>query len=360
MSWLLTIWGLLFRLFPCPTKVGLRRIGKPGRDSPVLVTCNFHLTIRRLERALRGRDIWLVVADSKGINVWCAAGADELSTDAVVSVVKTCGIADEVDHRRLILPPLAGPGVRAVDVAEQTGWKVRWGPVRAADLNQYLDQGQRRDEAMKRTTWTWTERIDAGLGSMFPFYVFIAIPFAIFGRQLLVHYLVVALVMPVFYLYVSPWLPGRTGIRKALVLIAPLAVLLFFAGPWAEATGLPLRADLIIAIGAVLSYGMELGGMSSTLPSAFDPMMARIGVRKAFNIEFAGTTRTDLLLGMRKLDCDTNACIGCKTCVEICPLGVWAMGEHNKATVLRRDSCTACRACLVQCPTGAIRAIESR
>ena len=60
MSLLKTIWGLLFRLFPCPTKTGLRKIGDPGRDSPVLVTCNFHNTVGRLRRALRGRDACVI------------------------------------------------------------------------------------------------------------------------------------------------------------------------------------------------------------------------------------------------------------------------------------------------------------
>jgi NAD-dependent dihydropyrimidine dehydrogenase PreA subunit len=69
-----TMWALLFRLFPCPTDTGLQRIGRPGRDSPVLVTCNFHLTVKRLRAAMRGTDAWLVIADSRGVNVWCAAG----------------------------------------------------------------------------------------------------------------------------------------------------------------------------------------------------------------------------------------------------------------------------------------------
>ena len=67
MSPLKTVWGLLFRLFPCPTRVGLRRIGNPGRTSPVLVTGNFDLTVRRLVRALRGTDAWLIAAQSGGV-----------------------------------------------------------------------------------------------------------------------------------------------------------------------------------------------------------------------------------------------------------------------------------------------------
>jgi NAD-dependent dihydropyrimidine dehydrogenase PreA subunit len=143
---------------------------------------------------------------------------------------------------------------------------------------------------------------------------------------------------------------------KSFVAALPLGVALFFVKPWESVIGLPLTADLIIAIGALLGFGVDLGGMSSTLPSSFDPLMARIGVRKAFNIEFAGSVRTDLLLDRRRLVCDHETCIGCETCVEICPRGVWAMGDEDKAVVLAHEKCTACKACLVQCPTEAISA----
>ncbi|MFQ5433212.1 MAG: copper oxidase, partial [Nitrospinota bacterium] len=83
MSFIKTVWGLFFRLFPCPSPPGLRKIGSPDSNSPVLVTCNFDLTIKRLEKALRGQNLWLLAARSGGINVWCAAGGDEFNTHSV-------------------------------------------------------------------------------------------------------------------------------------------------------------------------------------------------------------------------------------------------------------------------------------
>ena len=116
MSILKTLWGFLFRLFPCPTKTGLRTLGNPGPDSPILVTCNFDLSVKRLTHILEGLDVWLLVADSKGVNVWCAAVGEEFNTHSVVSVVKTSGIADKVNHRTLILPPLGAAGVKATEI----------------------------------------------------------------------------------------------------------------------------------------------------------------------------------------------------------------------------------------------------
>ena len=88
------------RFVPWPTEPGLRPVGKPGPLSPVLVTCNYDLTVRRVLRALRGQDVWLVVAPSGGINVWCAASGGHLSTHQVVTALKTSGIEDRVRHRR--------------------------------------------------------------------------------------------------------------------------------------------------------------------------------------------------------------------------------------------------------------------
>jgi len=355
VSLLKTIWGLLFRLFPCPTKTGLRKIGRPGRDSPVLVTCNFHNTVGRLTRARRGRDAWLVVADSRGINVWCAAGGRDLDTDSVVTAVKTTGVADLVDHGTLVLPPLAAPAVRGVDVAERTGMKVRWGPVRGVDLPAYLDGGMRRDEAMKRATDTWRERLDAGIGSMFVFYLMGALGFAIFGRPLLLHYLIISFAVLAGFVLAAPWLPGRTGTIKALLLQlllgAALAAVHFLLGP----TELSLRASILIAMGSVAGYAADLGGMSATLPSEFDPLMARLGVGGVGNTRFAGTVRTDLLLGRRHLRCDGDRCTRCRTCVEICPSGVWEIARaRGSAEPTHSHRCTACEACLTQCPEGAI------
>jgi CO dehydrogenase/acetyl-CoA synthase gamma subunit (corrinoid Fe-S protein) len=59
----------LLRVLPIPCKVGLKKIGKPNRTSPVFLTCNYHLTEKRVQRALRKIDCYLLVANSHGHNV---------------------------------------------------------------------------------------------------------------------------------------------------------------------------------------------------------------------------------------------------------------------------------------------------
>ena len=48
---------------------------------------------------------------------------------------------------------------------------------------------------------------------------------------------------------------------------------------------------------------------------------------------------------------NSDKCTGCKTCVEICPVAVFAM-KDGKATV-KNDECIGCRACESQCPSEA-------
>ncbi len=355
MSFLKTIWGTLFRLFPAPTPLDLRRIGNPGRDSPVLLTCNFDLTVKRLTKTLRGLDVWLLVAESKGVNVWCAAGGQEMNTHSVVSVVKTSGISKLVAHRDLVLPPLAAPGVRKADVEEQTGWKVHWGPVYADEIPRYLAQNRQRDEDMKRATYGWRERLDTGLGSLFPFYLVGAVGFGIFGRKLLPDYLAIGAGAFTAFMLACPWLPGKTGLAKALYLDVLIGAGLIAAELWGGPLDSRIRADLIIAMAMLLLYGSELGGLASTMPSDLAPFLARLGVNAIGNVAFADTMRTDLLNGYRKLSIATERCESCEDCTEVCPLQVWDRDEEQRAVLARIEDCTAC---VMQCKSGAIKAAK--
>ena len=118
---------------------GLRKIGEPAKDTPVFVTCNFHLTGRRLEKALAGKDAWLLVAPSNGINVWYAACGGELTAQSVISVLKTFGISKKVSHRHLILPQLSAPGVDIRKLKQETGFNAVFGPAYAEDIPEYED-----------------------------------------------------------------------------------------------------------------------------------------------------------------------------------------------------------------------------
>ncbi len=121
---------------------GLYRLGDPDRSSPVFVTSNYKLSFDALRTNLKGVPSYLLVLDTKGINVWCAAGKGTFGTDEIEERVRATDLKDVVDHRRLLLPQLGAPGVCAHEVRRRTGFTVEYGPVRAEDLPAYMAAGK--------------------------------------------------------------------------------------------------------------------------------------------------------------------------------------------------------------------------
>ena len=83
---------------------GLYAVGEARPESPVFVTANYKMTFDLLRRALAGIDGWILVLDTKGINVWCAAGKGTFGTDELVGRIEASGLAGVVTHRQVIVP----------------------------------------------------------------------------------------------------------------------------------------------------------------------------------------------------------------------------------------------------------------
>ena len=137
---------------------GLYALGCPDDHAPVLVTANYKMSFDKLRGALPGRDAWLLVLDTRGINVWCAAGKGTFGTMELVGRIGSSGLAHVVSHREMILPQLAGPGVSAHQVKKMSGFRVIYGPIRAGDLPAFLDGGFEATPDMRLKTFTTWER----------------------------------------------------------------------------------------------------------------------------------------------------------------------------------------------------------
>jgi hypothetical protein len=137
---------------------GIYALGNPDDNSPVLVTANYKMSFDYLREALPGRDVWILVLDTKGINVWCAAGKGTFGTDELVRRIESSGLSSIVSHRKLILPQLGAPGVAAHKVAKLSGFKVQYGPIRAEDLPAYLDAGSKATAQMRIMTFPLKDR----------------------------------------------------------------------------------------------------------------------------------------------------------------------------------------------------------
>jgi acetyl-CoA decarbonylase/synthase complex subunit gamma len=137
---------------------GLYALGNPGAESPVLATANYKLTFDALRRALASLDAWILVLDTKGINVWCAAGKGTFGTEELAGRIRSSGLEQIVSHRKIILPQLSGPGVAAYQVKKLSAFQAVFGPVRALDLPAYLAAGGQATPDMRRKTFTLRER----------------------------------------------------------------------------------------------------------------------------------------------------------------------------------------------------------
>lgn len=138
---------------------GLYALGNPGRESPVFVSANYKLSFDRLREALSGRDGWIIVLNTKGINVWCAAGKGTFGTEELLLRIASTHLGQIVSHRALILPQLAGPGIAAFDVQRRSGFKVVYGPIEASDLPRFLDSGFKATSSMRTKSFTMGERL---------------------------------------------------------------------------------------------------------------------------------------------------------------------------------------------------------
>lgn len=138
---------------------GLYAFGAPGPDDDVLVSANYKLSFDALRVELAGMNCWILVLDTKGINVWCAAGKGTFGTDELVKRIIGSKLDAVVKHRRLVVPQLGAVGVSASEVRRRTGFKVRFGPVLAAELPAYIKAGYKKSTEISTVRFPLKDRL---------------------------------------------------------------------------------------------------------------------------------------------------------------------------------------------------------
>ncbi|HON58645.1 MAG TPA: mercury methylation corrinoid protein HgcA [Smithella sp.] len=150
----LSAFRMAYRIDP-----GLYALGEPDGQSPVLVSANYKMSFDVLRASLAGRSAWILVLDTRGINVWCAAGKGTFGTEELIRRIELSGLRKIVAHRKLILPQLGAPGVAAYQVKKISGFEVLYGPVHARDLPAYLDAGCHATAAMRTMPFSLRDRV---------------------------------------------------------------------------------------------------------------------------------------------------------------------------------------------------------
>jgi len=200
---------------------GLYALGNPIVDSPVFVTANYALSFDALRTSLSNIDCYILVLDTKGINVWCAAGKGTFGTDELVNRIGVTALDQFIKHKKLILPQLGAPGVAAHEIHQRTGFHVEYGPVRASDIPEYI----RRQEVipeMRRVSFNFKDRlllVPVEFVSML-ILLLVATPILYFIGGLLTSISVAAAILAgvVLFPILLPWIPTHNFSTKGFML----------------------------------------------------------------------------------------------------------------------------------------------
>lgn len=257
-----TRWGInrmAYRVRP-----GLYALGSPSATSPVFVTANYKLSFDALRRNLKGVSAWLLVLDTKGINVWCAAGKGTFGTLELTRSIQETGLEKLVDHRTITLPQLGAPGVSAHRVKAYTGFSVVYGPARAEDLPEFLRLGGKATPEMRKVCFNFFDRMVLAPVQLVYFAKYLAPASmllylagfkadavltvgALFGGSVIVPALL-------------PWLPGRSfAVKSAVAGLAVVAAL----SPFLAFDRYQLAARALIYAAAASFIGLDFTGAST-------------------------------------------------------------------------------------------------
>jgi hypothetical protein len=231
-------------------EAGLYALGDPTPASPVFVTANYTLSFDALRSSLRGTDGYLLVLDTEGINVWCAAGKKTFGTDELVHRIQATRLEDVVEHRRLILPQLGAPGISAQEVKRCSGFKVDFGPVRAKDLPTYMKTGEATPE-MRQVRFDLGDRIVLIpvelVQVLLPMLVAAIVLFFAAGPLAAASAIIAVLAGAVLFPVLLPWIPTSAFSTKGFLLggvaAIPFAVTAFMTNTstvWWDRLGWPL------------------------------------------------------------------------------------------------------------------------
>ncbi len=256
---------------------GIYAIGTPDKYSQVLVTANYKLTFDAVRKELEGLNVWVLVLDTKGINVWCAAGKGTFGTKELINRISKTKLSKIVASGTLILPQLGAPGVSAHEVTKNTGFKIVYGPVRASDLKEFISSGMKATDEMRRVKFTLKDRLVLTpvelaatlklslmiFGILFLLNLFVTKPFGIVD---LYAYAGAILAGCVFTPVLLPWIPGRAFAWKGwlLGLLWTLAVVMLNGGITTPSFGILKELAYILVLPSISAYyAMNFTGSST-------------------------------------------------------------------------------------------------
>ena len=271
-------WGIgrdRYRVAP-----GLYALGAPDGNAPVLVTANYKMTFDVVRRDAAGLDAWILVLDTRGINVWCAAGEGTFGTEEVIRRVTEARLAEVVNHRKLVLPQLGAPGVAAHEVRKGCGFSVVYGPVRSRDIHSFLEAGMKASPEMRRVVFPTVDRL-------------VLTPVEITGLLRPAGWSAVALFLlagigPGVFSLGAAWERGFSAVAVLAAGILAGAVVTPVLLPWLPGRAFSVKGGIAGGILAASAVMWRHGAVEA--PAAFALLLAMTAVSSFVAMNFTGAT----------------------------------------------------------------------
>lgn len=324
-----TILETIFRLFPAPVPVALYKVGKPDENSPVIITGNYDLTVRRVAKVIQNLNCRLLICDSRGINVWCSALSGHFSEKSIIQAVKLTHLSEYISHKRLILPQLCAAGVDLEKIREETGFRAVFGPVYIEHIKEFLNS--RHSEArIRKVEFDLMQRLEMAVGS--PIILVILIVFI----YLFIDISKLSFILPAVYFF---------AVAQAIIYPFRLFKRTVY---WALVYSICVTTVLIIvkniipgiATGDIITIGIGIFYLVNEF-EGWSPLL-KYNLKSMYKSPAVPEIRVD-----------TALCNGCRLCFQVCPKSVFSI-ENGKAMVVNKAECINCTACYKRCPPEAI------
>ena len=342
----------LFRWIGFPVEPDLIKIGNPTKESPVFLTCNLILTVRRVMKALKGIDCFLLIAPSNGINVWCGACGDEFNTNSVISIMKTSEIDKMVAHKTLILPQLSAPGIDPKEIKRKLGWNVRFGPVYAKDIPSYLKNNMEKEKSQRQIRFPFSQRFEIASMYFFMlfllftlFYIIITIFLPILDLYLYLNTIFISIIIIYGSIFILPSIKGENGAIKILFYEIIIIFLITFFYLFIIQNLFYFVWMLIISILVSLLLSEDFHGLTPIYKSGLGEKSWKKGKNTMKTVigEFK-------LQPYGEIELERDRCIGCMMCLEVCPRNVFIFNQKDKKVDLKfPKKCVNCNACVKRC-----------
>ena len=229
---------------------------------------------------MAGWDAYILVLDTKGVNVWCAAGEGTFGTAELVKRIEVVGLREVVTHKHLILPQLGAPGVSAQEVKRRSGFTVEYGPIRARDLPLFLQEHQATHE-MRQVQFPFADRLVLiPIELVHTFLPMLAAAIALYfiqGWLAAISVAAAVLAGTVLFPILLPWIPSREFSTKGYFL--GLAVMLPILA------GMIMQMDMLLwaRITRGFAYLLLMPAVTAYLALNFTgstPLTSRTGVKQ--------------------------------------------------------------------------------